>query len=146
MAELCPGVAIKGFLCTHSVGQARCRICSKWQPATEVEVFRPTNGTAAQGRVRLAKKLMAETATQAPGATPAGTTANALKVSPAKSTSALTDKSLTSAELPMQKVTHPVYPCTNYVEDSALHTWRSLPQQALLYKHKQACSAAASFP
>ena len=24
--------------------------------------------------------------------------------------------------------------------------WRSLPQQALLYKHKQACKAAAKFP
>ena len=100
--------ATAGFQCTRIVAQAHCWICSKWQPATDAEAFRPTDGTAAQGRVRLAKKLMAETATQAPGATPAGTTANALGVSPAKSTSALTDKSPTSTELPVQKAIHPI--------------------------------------
>ena len=96
--------------------------------------------------MRLAKKLMAEAATQAPGASPAGTTANALGVSPAKSTSALTDKSSTSAELPAQKATHPMQPCTDHVDNSALHTRRSLPQHALLYEQTEACSAAAKSP
>ena len=72
--------------------------------------------------MRLAKKLMTEAATQAPGATPAGTEADALGVSPAKSTSALTDKSPTSAELPLQKVTHPGCPCDQHAEGFALRT------------------------
>ena len=131
------------FLSTQSAAQAHCRICTKWRLATDDGDFRPTDGSAAQGRVRLAKKLMAEAATQAPGTSPVSATATALGVSPAKSTSALADKSPTSAELPMQKANHPMYPCINCAEDSALHAWRSLPQQALLYKHKQACSAAA---
>ena len=76
-----------------------------------------TDSAAAQGRVRLAKKLMAEAATQAPGATPADTTANALGVSPAKSMSALTDKSLTSVQLPVQKASHPIRPCSNHAKN-----------------------------
>ena len=64
---------------------------------------------------------MAEAATQAPGATPGGTTAKALGDSPAKSTTALTDKSPCSANLLVQKATHPIFSCSYHAEDSALH-------------------------